>query len=131
MNKILILSYIVFVLASCSADKKQGNSAEQIKTETQNTNKKNQKPTISKTKAQNKKTGKSNYYKNLKQSINLTDIQVKKLKGNAIKYDRKLKAIPKNKTQLIKQTKAQKQQEIKRILGEKLYLKKVEFDKKL
>jgi len=127
---------ISFLLFSCStSEQKSTDTVEKKlnKTETINQNEqvKNKQTPSSNNKKPTKKNIKGNYYQILQKEISLTNVQLNKLKVIAKKYDRKLKSLPKNNTQLVKRTKAQKQEEIKRMLGEKLYLRKVEFDQNL
>jgi len=135
MKNILIICYVTLFLAACSTSKTDEKVNEKANSKT-NQQIKKEKAVAQKPKQANKQKPKKakksggNYYQDLKKALNLQDTKISKLKAIGVKYQKKLKAIPKSNNQLIKKTKAQKQQEIKSLLGEKLYLEKVAFDKK-
>jgi len=143
MYKIKIFYCFIFFLASCTADKKQNNDSVKTKTlinkPTQESTKIKQpkqensnikRPTTNKQSNKANTKNKGNYYVELKRALNLSDLQTTKLKSIGTKYAKILKATSKANKEQIKKTKAKKQQEIKRLLGEKLYLRKIDFDQK-
>lgn len=99
-----------------------------LKNNTQTTNPNSKaKPNV---KPKNNAKPKGNYYTRLKKALGLTDLQIKKLGAISKKYKTKLQNVPKTNKTLRKKISQNKQAEIKRLLGNDLFKKKLEFDKK-